>query len=185
MINMSKCPCGKTICMLTTDNSYFPNHCSHYCWIYYQNPEAYPSHVYGKGSPHHRNHFRRPLISADCELCGESFTLSHDLKKGQKIFCGRACAISMFTSKKNARRDFAILKILKVHGEVSINQMVDLWPDIQRGLSQAMISSILRTNGYLRRNVVQIVSEKPRIYRLNPNITEPLAKVMISKQVYE
>jgi hypothetical protein len=182
---MNKCPCGKKICRVTTTNSYFFNHCSHYCWIYYQNPEAYPSHVYGNGSPHHRNHFRRPLISADCEGCGEAFTLSHDLKKGQKIFCSRDCSISMFSSKKNARRDFALLKLLKVHGELTAHQLVNFWPDIQRGMSQVMVSQIFRANGYLRRNVVQIVSNSPRVYRINPNITEPLAKVMVSKQVYE
>lgn len=181
---MSTCPCGKTICRTTSDNSYFSDHCSHYCWIYYQNPEAYPSHVYGKGSPHHRNHFRRPLIMADCEMCGESFSLSHDLKKGNKIFCSQSCAHQLIGGKKHALRDFAILKLLKVHGELSAHQIVKLHQNPQRPLSYQSVSMVLRCNGYLRRNLVQIVNEKPKVYRFNSHITEPLAKAMLSKQVY-
>jgi hypothetical protein len=125
---------------------------------------------------------------ADCEMCGKSFSLSHDLKKGNKIFCSQSCAHQLIGSKKHALRDFAILKLLKVHGELSAHEIVKLHQNPQRPLSYQSIAMTLRCGGYLRRNIVQTTKQgnQPRIYRFNPNAQEqPLGQVMLSKQFYE
>ncbi len=181
-----KCPCGKRICRVTSDNSYFTKHCSHYCWIYYQNPEAYPDIHFNSDHPNLKNHLRRPIIKTNCEMCGDVFSLSHSLKDGNKIFCSRLCSTNLQRCKKKALRDFAILKLIKVHGELGADDIVKLHQNPQRALTTAMVAQILKCNGYITRNIIQLVDNPkgPRIYRYNTNIDAPLGQIIAKKLNY-
>ena len=159
-----KCPCGEEI--ITTaerHTQYCTTHCSHYCWIYYQNPEAYPE-VRVSESKHHKNTWMRPKIKISCDWCGDEFTISHNKRKSNKQFCGRACSLQMKRGK-NSSRDWRILKLLQYHPNSNAKQLEHYWIDQSTICSSRTIGAVLRV--YAARGIVAVTKHDNNSYQYN------------------
>ena len=184
------CQCGRKYTTATTENSYFREFCTHYCWIYFQNPEAYPEYELSSvsGCKHHNGHWKKPPIEVECENCSKKFHLRHSMNGGNRIFCSHACSVQIAKKKKNAMRDFSLLKLLKTYGELSIYELVAKWPNDKKMITTSVPTHTFRCAGYFRRNIVLVREVNGiKMFRLHPEIMEkniPIGKLICTKQPY-
>ena len=116
------CPCGRDVILGPGNgNRLFQSHCSHYCKIYYEDPDKYPKRLISE-SKHHKNHWVKPPIEVGCEVCDKKFNLLPHTKKGNTLFCGRECHAALLTTNKG-HRDWTILKLVQLYGPISAEEV--------------------------------------------------------------
>jgi hypothetical protein len=181
------CPCGaEIITTVERHPQYFTQHCSHYCWIYYQNPKAYPD-VRLSESKHHKNIWMRPKIPISCDWCGDEFTITHNKRNNNKQFCGRDCSLKMKRGK-NSCRDWRILKMLQYHPQSTAKQLGQYWIDHSTICSSRTIGAVLRV--YVARGIVavtKLMASNTYQYSLSPQFLEsgiPLAYAVQNKSKF-
>ena len=178
-----RCQCGKVIILgAGSHNRWYESYCSRYCSIYYQDPSKYPD-VRISNSKHHSGIFRRPDISANCDLCEQSFSLRDAEKEGNKHFCSRECFQKLLKTK-HGHRDWTILKLIQYCGPISAEQIAKRYCTNNRRMTAHSSSNVLRV--YRARNIVRGAkteirspSEIRMFYQINSNL--PLAKVVVEK----
>ena len=112
------CPCGRDIVLGPGyHNRWFENHCTHYCKIYYEDPSKYPDILISE-SKHHKNHWIKPPIEVECEVCENKFKLLPHQKEGNKLFCGKKCFYDLLKTNKG-QRNWTILKLVQLYGPIS------------------------------------------------------------------
>ena len=68
----------------------------------------------------------------------KKFNLRHSMNGGNRIFCSHACSVQVAKKKKNAMRDFSLLKLLKTYGELSIYELVAKWPNDKKMITTSV-----------------------------------------------
>jgi len=140
------------------------------------------------GCKNHNGHWRKPPIEAQCENCHQKIQLKPSLSNGNRIFCSHDCSQSVSKKKRNAMRDFSLLKLLKTYGELSTYELVAKWPNEKKMITTGTPHQAFRCSGYLRRNIVLVREVNGiSVFRLNPEIIEkniPIGKLICTKQIY-
>jgi hypothetical protein len=173
---MTDCPCGRIILLgAGTHNRWYRQHCTHYCHIYYQNPEKYPKVRISK-SKHHINLWKRPSISVRCDLCGLDFDLVDHEKEGNKQFCGKKCFHTVLTTKYG-HRDWTILKLLEINGSLSAADLADRFVSNLTSPTSRQIALYLKL--YVARGVVKKEGGRPYLYSLNSDL--PVGKLVVER----
>lgn len=180
---MADCRCGRSIHLGSgTHNRWYPEHCSRYCNIYYENPKKYPN-VRISESKHHKNHWKRPPIPSRCDNCGENFDLIDHEKEGNKQFCGRKCFHEVLTTK-NGHRDWTLLKLLEVaRVPLTASELADRFISNLTSPTPRQIGGILKlyvARGVLKTNQAEMgYKQHNRTYALNTDI--PVGKLVAQK----
>jgi len=58
-----------------------------------------------------------PSIIVPCDTCSADVKMSHGKENDDKVFCSRKCHIKVKTCRKNAMKDYTILRVLREHPE--------------------------------------------------------------------
>ena len=179
---MPTCKCGRLIKLgAGSHNRHYDQHCSRYCYIYYQNPKAHPNVRISK-SKHHKNHTKRPSIVTPCDTCHTPFELTDHEKEGNKHFCSKSCFHKVLTTK-NGHRDWTILKIIQNHGPITSGEIARRYCSNNTNLNSYAIGSILRI--YKARGIINCntptgrAGNIHRLYQLNTQ--HPLGDVVANK----
>jgi hypothetical protein len=177
------CPCGKEIILGPgSHNRWFDAYCSHYCSIYYQDPTKYPD-VRVSDSKHHSGIFRRPNISANCDLCEKPFNLRNEEKEGNRHFCSIRCSRKLIKTK-HGHRDWTLLKLIQLYGPITADNIAQRYCTNLTRMTTSTASSILRL--YRARGIV--IGEEASLdkiwkrrmqYSINTNL--PLAKIVVER----
>jgi len=178
-----KCPCGKEVILgAGSHNRWFDTYCSHYCSIYYQDPNKYPD-VTVSDSKHHKGIFRRPTITAKCDVCEKPFDLRNADKEGNRHFCSIDCSRKLLRTK-HGQRDWTLLKLIQYYGPITADSIAQRYCTNLTRMTTSTVSGILRL--YRARGIVigeEVSTDKTTRTRMqySVNTNLPLAKVVVER----
>ena len=92
---------------------YGSNYCSKYCKIFDTDNLQMINAAEKHGKKQLRGFNYWPKITLSCDVCNEDVTLSHAQGTDDKLFCSRECNFKLKTCRKNAMKDYTILRILR------------------------------------------------------------------------
>jgi len=109
-----------------------------------------------------------PKITVSCDTCNGDVLLNHSKEGDDRAFCSRACHTKVKTCRKNALKDYNILKILREH------------PD---GLPSDELSYMLGTTNQYRTNPNKITSML-KFWVAKGIVTKRLSKGSTGRTIY-
>jgi len=168
------CPCGREVVLGPgTHNRWFDSHCTHYCKIYYGDPSKYPDILISE-SKHHKNHWRKPPIDVECEVCSKKFKLQPRGKEGNKLFCGRKCFYELLATHKG-QRDWTILKLVQLYGPISAGEVAKRYCTNNYVVTGRTVGNVLKL--FNSRGIVEKIN--PAAYETGRDITTYSIKTTI------
>jgi len=110
--------------------------------------------------------------------------MSHGKENDDKVFCSRECHIKVKTCRKNAMKDYAILRVLREHPDGLLATELSYFVDnlTQYQVNGAKISMLLKK--WVSRGIVKKKNSSNRMrYHLNPKyLGEALGALVIKYQ---
>ncbi len=125
-----------------------------------------------------------PKIIVPCDVCEGEVALTHSHDKDDRVFCSRPCYLDMKTCRKNATRDYTLLRIMRDRTEwLSIKELSYIFTaQAQQRSKPNVLAQVLKR--WVSRSIVQKESADGGIrYRLNPEYLDaPIGALVIKYQ---
>lgn len=161
----------------------YGHYCSRYCKIFDREGLKMINGAEKHGKSQYEGFNYWPKITISCDTCQGDVTLDHSKEGDDRAFCCRKCHIKVKTCRKNAMKDYTILKILRERPDGLPNDEIAylLGTVHQHRCNPYQISSLLKR--WIAYGVV--TKEKPSaksrtIYRLSKEYqNKPLGDVVI------
>ncbi len=178
-----RCPCGRKFNLGPGQghNRLFDKHCSHYCSIYFEDPDKYP-HVLKSNLSTIKNQWVKQKIEVKCDVCESPLILEHYEKEGNKHFCSKKCWRELVTTKKGMTH-WTVLKIVKLYGPISAQQVAERYctnNTIMTSRTAANHLKLFRARGIVEKLDPPIENlSSPTTYQITTDL--PLGKIVKDK----
>ena len=93
----------------------YGSYCSKYCKIFHRDNLKIINGAEKHGIKKYSGFNYWPQIAVSCDVCKNDVTLSHAQESDDKLFSSRDCNFKLKTCRKNAMKDYTILRILREH----------------------------------------------------------------------
>jgi hypothetical protein len=143
-------------------------YCSRYCKLFDRNNLKMINGAEKHGNKQYEGFNYWPQITVSCDTCSSDVILTHSKEGDDRAFCSRACHIKVKTCRKNALKDYNILKILREH------------PD---GLPSDELSYMVGTTNQYRTNPSKIASML-KFWVAKGVVSKKLSKGSTGKTIY-
>lgn len=90
-------------------------YCSRYCKIFHRKNLKMINGAEKHGKRQYEGFNYWPKITVSCDTCKGDVILTHSKERDDRTFCSRECYTNVKTCRKNAIKDYIILKILREH----------------------------------------------------------------------
>jgi len=88
-------------------------YCSRYCKIFDREKLKMINGAEKHGKPQYEGFNYWPKITVSCDTCNGDVILTHSKERDDRAFCSYKCYRQVTTCRKNAMKDYTILKILR------------------------------------------------------------------------
>ena len=143
-------------------------YCSRYCKIFDKDNLKMINGAEKHGIKQYEGFNYWPKITVACDTCKGDVTLNHSKEGDDRAFCSRSCHTKVKTCRRNATKDYSILKILREH------------PD---GLPSDEVSYMVSTINQYRTNPKKIASLL-KFWVSKGVVTKTLSKGSTGRTIY-
>jgi len=166
---MSICPCGTAIG--STTDYVEDDYCSYYCRRFNtEKLQKVPLSNYYK----HKNQFKYPTITHNCDWCGNPTTIHYHTASGSSNgtgrFCGKECFYTMTREgRKRTKIRYSILRIISQRGPThrdTITSVFGRWEARHRntkGQVVALLAIMVRKGWVIKHpdNIYELIDPRP------------------------
>ena len=123
-----------------------------------------------------------PKINIPCETCGDVVALTHNAERDDRIFCSIKCHRAVKKCKKNAMKDYSLLRILRDNPVwIGIEDLTYVFASVAPFATNAVKVHYLLKKWISKGIVEQDKSSSKSSYRLNPKYQNELLGALVIK----
>ncbi len=123
-----------------------------YCSLYCQRFDELKLQKYAPSTNPHTRHFEHyPPIPANCETCGNEFTLRWNSETANKAFCSQKCN-NTNPKRKRGKKHYFALKVMKHSGKLLASEIAKRTEVLQNRITPASVSNMARV--YVKHGLV-------------------------------
>ena len=162
------------------NNVFYDNYCSKYCFLFHKRNLKMINGAEKHGKKQYEGFNYWPKIIVPCDTCAGEVSLSHCKHRDDRVFCSRSCYLEVKTCRKNANRDYTILRILRDRRDwLSMQELSYIFScQAQHRSKPNALAGVLRR--WVSRGIVEKTIGDPR-YRLNPKYLDEAIGALVIK----
>lgn len=158
------------------------HYCSKYCFLFHTRNFKMINGAEKDGKKQYEGFNYWPKILVPCDTCEGEVSLSHGKERDDRVFCSRQCYHAVKTCRKNATRDYTLLRILRDKRDwVSMQELAYIFScQTQHRSKPQALAAVFRR--WVSRGIVEKESSPNGMrYRLNPKYLDEAIGALVIK----
>ena len=164
------------------NNVFYDNYCSKYCFLFKERNLKMINGAEKHGKTQYEGFNYWPKITVPCDTCEGEVSLAHGKERDDRVFCSQSCYVEVKTCRKNASRDYTLLRILRDRQDwLSLKEVSYIFScQAQHRSKPNTLAGVLRR--WVSRGIVEKSIGDSR-YRLNAKyLNKPIGALVIKYQ---